>query len=324
MFFFITCLRALAACLITNTHYGSVYPSSSMAVGGLLGDVIFFAVSGFCLFNVKFNFFKWYGKRLYRIYPSVIIITVIYFCFGFYTFCEGKSFFWWFVYPTNFHFIASIIFLYIPFYIVSKIKFTRNHLWLVMGCVAVIYLIIYIFFYDKSFYRVDFVDEPMIRFIFFESMLLGAWFRNNIGKFQNKFSWLSVAMLIVSSIAYFGTKIFFSKFGLLLAFQCLNQLTLFVLLFSLLWLFTGIDQLLEKLPKTIKKVIDFISKLTLEIYLVQSVLIRLISPIGFPWNFIAVTASIIIAAYLLHLICKGFYFLCDKSVKLLKNKWRKE
>ena len=94
--------------------------------------------------------------------------------------------------------------------------------------------------------------------------------------------------------------------------------------YSLLWLFTGIDQLLEKLPKTIKKVIDFISKLTLEIYLVQSVLIRLISPIGFPWNFIAVTASIIIAAYLLHLICKGFYFLCDKSVKLLKNKWRKE
>jgi peptidoglycan/LPS O-acetylase OafA/YrhL len=53
MIFYITVLRALAAILITNAHYTGVYPNELIANGGLLGDVIFFAVSGFFLFNVK-------------------------------------------------------------------------------------------------------------------------------------------------------------------------------------------------------------------------------------------------------------------------------
>lgn len=53
MIFYITVLRALAAMLITNAHYNNVYPIEIIANGGLLGDVIFFAVSGFCLYNIK-------------------------------------------------------------------------------------------------------------------------------------------------------------------------------------------------------------------------------------------------------------------------------
>jgi len=66
MIFFITVLRALAACLITNSHYTGIYPSDIIANGGLIGDIIFFAVSGYCLYNVKENFIKWYGKRIIR------------------------------------------------------------------------------------------------------------------------------------------------------------------------------------------------------------------------------------------------------------------
>lgn len=46
MIFFITVLRALAACLITNAHYTGIYPIEIIANGGLIGDVLFFAVSG--------------------------------------------------------------------------------------------------------------------------------------------------------------------------------------------------------------------------------------------------------------------------------------
>lgn len=45
MVFFITCVRALAACLITNAHYTGVYPTDLIANGGMIGDVLFFAVS---------------------------------------------------------------------------------------------------------------------------------------------------------------------------------------------------------------------------------------------------------------------------------------
>ena len=44
LIFFVTVLRALAACIITNAHYTGVYPTDLIANGGLLGDVIFFAV----------------------------------------------------------------------------------------------------------------------------------------------------------------------------------------------------------------------------------------------------------------------------------------
>ena len=56
MYYFINCLRALAATLITNAHYTNVYPISIIANGGLLGDILFFAVSGFCLYNIKLKF----------------------------------------------------------------------------------------------------------------------------------------------------------------------------------------------------------------------------------------------------------------------------
>ena len=44
MLFFITMLRAIAACLITNSHYTGIYPTDIIANGGLLGDVIFMSV----------------------------------------------------------------------------------------------------------------------------------------------------------------------------------------------------------------------------------------------------------------------------------------
>lgn len=99
MVLFITVLRALAACLITNAHYTGVYPTDLIANGGLLGDVLFFAISGYCLFNVKKSFPAWYGKRLVRVYPPVLIATAIYFLIGSYTFAENNLL-WWFLYPT--------------------------------------------------------------------------------------------------------------------------------------------------------------------------------------------------------------------------------
>lgn len=39
-------LRALAAILITNSHYVGVYPIDLIASGGLLGDVIFLLYPG--------------------------------------------------------------------------------------------------------------------------------------------------------------------------------------------------------------------------------------------------------------------------------------
>ena len=160
MIFYITLLRALASILITNAHYTGVYPIELIANGGLLGDVLFFAISGFCLYNIKDKFSKWYSKRIFRIYPAVWIITLIYLMIGFYT------------------------------------------------------------------------------------------------------------------------------------------------LYYFLKCFAGINSKLEKLPNKIKNVIKFLSSITLEIYIVQYPIIPIFKNLVFPINWLAITITILIVAYILHIVSK--------------------
>lgn len=303
MIFFITVLRALAACIITNSHYVGVYPTDLIANGGLFGDVIFFAVSGFCLTNVKNSFPKWYAKRLVRVFPGVLIISAVYILLGIHTmeptFTGVISSF---VYPTGYHFVASIIILYIPFYFVMKIQKLRDNIPAVAGITALVWLLIYIFIYDKSYYHIDTVREPMIRFLFFFAMLLGAYFKVNMEKYRNKKSIISWILLPVLFVAYFASKIIFGRVSSIASLQIVNQFVLFALLTVTFRCFMSIDSWLEKLPKWIKTVITFISGLTLEIYLVQIGIIPKLNFLPFPLNWLFITGVIVLLAFILNKI----------------------
>lgn len=249
----------------------------------------------------------------------VLIITLIYVLLGSYTFEEHNAL-WWFIYPTCYHFVASIIVLYIPFWFCMKINWIREHLLTVMGAIAVIWTLIYIVFYDKSYYHIDTVREPMIRFLFMESMLLGAYFRKNDEKIRNKFKVRHLFATLVMCLIYFVSKLAFSKISSLSNFQILNQYAILILLATIFLTFAGLDSKLEKLPNRIKEVIEFISSITLEIYVVKSVLIDKLRPIGhFPINWIVLTASILAAAFFLHKMCELIYAGIDRIVKKFQN-----
>jgi len=322
MVFFVTVLRALAACVITNSHYSGVYPVDLIANGGLIGDVLFFAVSGYCLCNVKLSFVKWYLKRLYRVYVPVWIISALFLIIGAASLTEN-SLIYYFVYPTDYHFIASIVLLYVPFYLLMKVDRLKKHIPYVMLAVAAVAVLVYIFFYDKTYYHIDKVREPFIRFLFAESMLLGAYFKVNDASIRNKFSVKWIIFSALSFVFYFATKIFFSRFDLLQVLQIINQFSIFVLLYSMFRLFSGLDSKLEKLPAWLQKVIVFIADMTLEIYLVQYVIIDLFKKqFVFPINWLVITVSIVASAFLLHIVCgyiyKFFYFIAGKRKKTVK------
>lgn len=323
MVFYITFLKALAACLITNSHYTGVYPTDMIANGGLLGDVLFFAVSGYCLYNIKLSFPRWYGKRLYRIYPPVIIITLIYFVLGFYP-INIQNAFQWFIYPTHYHFVASILVVYIVYYIVFKIQVLRTHIPAVMLVVAIAWLIVYLLFFDKSVYKIDNVYSPMIWFLFFEAMLLGAYFKQNDSNYRNRFSiWMFIG-LVITFVAYFASKLLFTKKPEIAFLQPINQVLLFVLLYFFLRLFSGLDSKLEKMPKWLKTIVNFIASITLEIYVVQYVIEeQLAQVVQFPMNWLLLTVTILLAAIALHWICKGFYYICDKLQAFVSSKIKK-
>ena len=304
MVFFITFLRSIATCLITNAHYTGIYPTDIIANGGLLGDVIFFAVSGYCLYKVKGNFFSWYGKRIWRCYLPVILITALYMILGFYK-LSTHPFAWWYVFPTYYHFVASIVLLYVPFYVIMKIDVLKKHLPLIMIGISIVYLLIYLFIYKKDYYHIDNVREPFIRFLFMECMLLGAYFKQNDQKYRNKFSWWYPITTAILLVGYFASKLLFSKKASLASFQIANQIIIFALLYFIFKMFAGLDEKLEKIPTSIKKIISFLASITLEIYVVQYVLIDVIRNMGlaFPINWVLLTAAIIAAAFALHCIC---------------------
>lgn len=320
MIFYITVLRALAAMLITNAHYIGIYPTDLIANGGLLGDVIFFAVSGFCLVDIKQSFPQWYSKRIIRIYPVVWIITSVYIVLGFYTF-DDWTLAEYFLYPTYYHFVASIIILYIPYYFIVRSKILSKNILNIMIGLFGIQLVLYIFWYDKSTYHIDTVREPMIRFLFFQAMLLGAYFRINKEKFLNKNKLLNWFFAFIVLIIYFITKLSFVKVEALSSYQIINQIVLFILLYFVMRSFSGIDNKLEKLPNKIKILIRFIANITLEIYVVQYVIIPRLSFIIFPLNWITITLTIVLCAYILHKISNKVISVIDmKKTKLLSHK----
>lgn len=324
MITFITWLRCLAAMLITNAHYTGIYPTDLIANGGLIGDILFFAVSGYCLTNIKTGFWKWYGKRVSRILPAVILITVIYAGLGQYDLSHYASgtqntilytalsavgisypkWLSWFVYPTYYHFVGSILVLYIPYFFMMKSDWIKKHIPTVMGIIFVAYIVCYIFIYDKSYYHIDTVREPMIRFLFMEAMLLGAWFRLNDDKLRNKGkAWVYAIGTVIAFGGYFASKIYFSS-GSLVNFQMVNQVIIFILLYLGFRWFSSIDRYLEIAPKWLEQLVCLVAKLTLEIYLVQYVLIDVIANMSlfFPLNWLVLTALIAVSAFALHTV----------------------
>lgn len=307
MIFFVTVLRALAAMIITNSHYVGVYPNDIIANGGLLGDVIFFAVSGFCLCNPKLSFPRWYGKRIVRVYPQALLITALYLAIGVYIWGNFTPL-GWFVYPTNFHFIASIMVLYIPFYFLMRIPKVKAHIPAALAAVILAQLIVYIVFVDKTAYNVDTVRKPFIRFLFAAAMLIGVYFKVNLDKYRNKNHISNWILLVFAAGAYFVSKILFSRYSALAPFQIINQYVLFFVLYMVFRCFAGIDGKLEALPIGLKKIIRILSEITLEIYVVQIGIIPFFAKLlPFPLNWLVLTSVILGGALVLH-------FVCDKLV----------
>ena len=141
MFNFINYLKFIATVLITNSHFGEVWPISSLATGGLLGNVIFLAASGFLLYNIKLPFHKWFLKRFLRVYPVLLCYTLFTVLIGEYPLKSFGDAFKLLVYPTNYIFLVWLLVCYCVLYIVAYAdkhigKFWKNpwERFLLFGC----------------------------------------------------------------------------------------------------------------------------------------------------------------------------------------------
>ena len=84
MYSFIELLRAIAAMLITNSHFDGVYPWN-ISWGGCPRVALFFTISGFLLVSSakKQDFFPWWSKKVIRLYIPLTIVNIITVIIGF-------------------------------------------------------------------------------------------------------------------------------------------------------------------------------------------------------------------------------------------------
>ncbi len=294
-----TVLRFIATCLITNTHYDTVYPISGLAVGGLLGDVLFFVVSGFVLaIPTTKGFFSWYGKRVLRIYPAIVAGVVFYLLTGYKAL---GNWFEAFVFPTFFVFTAAIILLYIPFYFVNKIDTKRTFLLVSLGWI-VLWTIVYVFLFDKSTYEMNNTWNPMIAFPYFTSMLFGAYLRKfvKVKPAAAKTILCFVAGFVFLVTYFFATKLVRANEDYF-SFQIIVQATLLIGVGFFVYFVYRLDDWFKKWPSWLLASINFVATFTLEIYVIQKPIIKAFSGIIFPVNWIVITAVIILSAICLRI-----------------------
>lgn len=309
-------MRTIATVLITNSHYSNIWPISDLAAGGLLGNILFFAASGFCLLNIKENFEKWYLKRIAKIYPVMLAFTLLAVLIGDYSLVSWKDALRLFLYPTNYIFLVWLMFSYIAFYVLAWLSKKYNKtIEISLSVLFGTWILTYYIFVDKSVYHIDDVDKPFILFLYFSSMLIGALFKKYIDKF-GKIKAVNVTLLFVSLIVYFGSKIAFSKIQSIVFWQILNQLSILVVLYFMFAVFIGLEDYFKKIPDWINKTVKFVAGITLHIYIVQFVIIRRLEGLVFPVNFFFTTVAI------LFLACMMYYaeFFIKKGILLLDGK----
>lgn len=190
-------IKFIAAVLITNSSFEILYPISSLATGGTMGNCLFFFASGFTIFLKPLGRFdQFYKKRINRIYPTVFAWALLSAIF----FHNSKNMLEIILYGGGW-FILCIMILYIFLYIVNK---TLSKQLILSGIISFVAVMIWFFMIDKDSNSSFYGDNSYFRWSFyFLFMLLGAISGVYQEKITHNFG-SSLAMLILSILVFYA------------------------------------------------------------------------------------------------------------------------
>ena len=289
--------------------------------------MIYFAVSGYCLYSLKeTKFLPWYGKRLKRVYIPVWLTAGLFISTGIYGAISLERKLHLLFYPTHYHFVASILVMYIIFFFAirwinqDRAQRDRRIKYAVIAAIVLFFALFYTV-YDRSYYHIDDVNNHMIWHLYFIAMMIGAWFRMNSEKYLGKTNWLSWLGIAISGVFYIATKLGCSRGLIPPAVQWVNQLTLLVLLSFVFRSFIGLEEVIKKLPSSIMAPIRFIADMAFEIYLAQAVIIPTFNTgkETFPYNFLVVMSITFLCAYGVHIVTDMIVQLIDTLMRRKKK-----
>ena len=263
--------KLIAAVLITNSHMGPLYGRfDALAIGGALGNTFFFIASGFLASSKKIPFVPYMKKRILRIWPVVIVVTIIMYILG--ELPEYTSVLEMVracIFPTAFWFVNAIIVCYILFYI-SNFYFEQYQLQVAIGFIF-IYLLYYLTIFDL---RIAPLESGYGKVLYlFPAMLIGKKIKLSYTQGECIRNWVWGAVM-ASGTLWLLLQLIAKKYPtmqILVPFSSMAVGT-FVLLLLLKY-----ENRIKTLNLRVKAVMHEIANATLEVYLVQVVIIRYMS-----------------------------------------------
>ena len=274
-----TLLRCLGVLLIINSHLEAYYPHAWMAGDGVLGNTLFFSVSGFSLAIAQSRRPRppgsWLWRRAHRLYPSLWIVLGI----GWLGFEQSwrtwrpidypLNFFW----PTPYTFILGIVPSYLLFLPLAQINRARPYLLTAAAC-AVPYGAFYLYGLPSGlnvWIGPLHVRGWMEIIECLAAMFLGAWYAKRVLEGAAPISSLAnTALLAAAAAVYLVVKVLVNVEHRFAALYFVQHLSALLIMLSLYRLFSsaGVWQIIAR-DRRVRRMSDA----SLEIYFVHVLLI---------------------------------------------------
>lgn len=303
-------LKAIAAILVMNSHMDVMYGEYSyLGTGGAIGDALFFFCSGYALFLSKReeSFFNWYKRRIQRIYPSVLIISLIAATYVVdqyhYSIMTDIGTSW---------FIMCIFLFYALLYPIKK--YASNHIRYVMLAVIAIILAWYFFIGVEFNSSGNIYGATYFKWsVYFLLMLFGAVcgrlrvqpdMMKKIHLPQTPHTLVTLAGLILSIVAFYVIYIYTQKSPDREPYQLLSVLPLISTCWFL-WRFANSSFSVKMMnTKCVGYPLRFIGGLCLEILIGQAFVFTTNPNHIFPWNILLIMTGAILFAYLVRTLSR--------------------
>lgn len=265
----------IAIALVFNSHLEEFYPYRWLAGDGLLGNSMFFFLSGWGIAvsweSSKRTFLEFCVRRVQRIYPSLIlaVFTLQWLPNSLWRSMDIWGYVELFLYPTNFTYVKEIIPGYLILFLLLTTDWIRYWKLILLGLLAT-----YFSWYAATFElpgkwpSLGLVPEPFHSLFYAAVLVAGASHGKRNSSAFSPF-WFAIVILVLYLLAKFITSVF--QWGFL--FPVLHLLCFFAVCVS----FPHFEWL-AKLVSPHKSAVKFmllISAITLEIYIVHSLLIDL-------------------------------------------------
>lgn len=323
-------LKLAAVLLVFNSHLDALYPDrlKFLATGGIWGNTLFFAVSGYFV-NVDTGFGGYLKKKIIRLYPSVIVFTVISLVFHLRDIVIGDvgDIVAEFIWPTYYWFVGTLILYYLLIYLLEKKRIVSSKFPFFLIGSGVLLLLCFACCSAQNIWCMEKMGfdtfEGWLKIIYyFPVFSLGYYLKKNNGVCRKVGMKTSVLLIAIGGIGYMGYKLLLVKAYIPMIFQIFAPVLLFLLASGALCFTVGCEKRAESSRNKAavpEKVVSFLSALSLEVYLVQFPVIHLMENSIFPIN---IVLALLITFGLAYLLKKLSSYLVNCGIKICSRLFR--